>query len=219
MIMQMLLLAIVLGGCGAYERRDCYFNGEGCQGQEEKTEDTTETTESGNDIPGPQGPAGESGPPGPQGERGHEGPHGADGPHGTSIVLEVLVIDSIDRSLPWASNNATAIEHDGQLMVTPTFQVGALTSLGSPQGGWIDLSIGPNVFCYKRKHSSNWYELNYKKAVGATLGCDSNSEKETAAYTLLVPVEEGSVLRIWPRDSKLSGLIWDFQISGMFHES
>lgn len=77
-------ILLFLGGCGAYDQRDCYVYGD-CP---------EETTTS---VPGPRGPIGSVGPAGidgkdgeavvgPRGERGEQGMSGRDGEDGESIV-------------------------------------------------------------------------------------------------------------------------------------
>lgn len=70
------LLCLLIGGCGAYERRDCFISGTEC-GDRTSTPDQVS-------IPGPPGPAGSPGTAGSPGERGANGSPGQPGRDGDS---------------------------------------------------------------------------------------------------------------------------------------
>lgn len=77
---------VLLGGCGAYEKRSCYTQGEECYHPENETE-TNDTTSGPRDTDGANGQDGTQGQPGatgPTGDTGAVGPAGKDGQDGAT---------------------------------------------------------------------------------------------------------------------------------------
>jgi hypothetical protein len=162
-------------------------------------------------MPGSSGPAGPSGPAGAPGASGPSGAPGPRGATGTSQVATLFTVEGIDRALPWSTSNEKHIPGAGYLVVPTQFLLFMFSNTGSPQGGWIDLEVGEEVFCYRRAKDSNKYELAYVKERGNMQGCDSNSEKRTSISSLTVEVVEGTVVRVVPRDIKLVGTKWKWE--------
>lgn len=171
-------------------------------------------------VPGPQGSQGPKGDTGtgtvgPAGEsvKGDSGAPGAPGQQGTSVRVSTLTIVGVSRALPWATFNGIVFPRNGAILIPTSFIIEAITSTNSPQGEYVDLNVGGNTFCYKRDSNAKSYKLNYKKTFIHNLGCNSNDEKDTSAYTLTQEVDAGEVLRVIPRDTKLTGIIFDFSVT------
>lgn len=89
-ITAIITLILLVGGCGAYERRDCYISGTECIAPENEGEarqgvpgKSGADGQAGKDgTNGERGPAGEGGPMGPSGKDGQDGATGAPGVQG-----------------------------------------------------------------------------------------------------------------------------------------
>jgi hypothetical protein len=130
MIKYLLTVLILTGGCGAYERRDCYISGTECLAPENEGEarqgvpgKSGADGQAGKDgTSGERGPAGESGPMGPAGKDGQDGATGSpgvqgpqgqpgtNGNNGSSCSVE----DMIGGAIISCTDGTSAILLDGQ---------------------------------------------------------------------------------------------------------
>ena len=229
-----LIVSGVLFSCGDYPRNAVHCALRGCTDEYRREQRGENTEDEGPESPewaegpvGRRGPRGKTGTPGTpgedgidgqQGSSGHTGSPGEDGQDGTGFNATGIIINDINRSLPWSISNNASIDNPAVVVIVTTFQVDAITSTDSPHGGWIDIIAGPHTFCYQREKNKRRYALVYKKVEGYSLGCDSNNEKNTGGWTTWPLVDSGDLLQVIPRDVKLSGILWDMEFTVLEEE-
>lgn len=115
--------------------------------------------------------------------------------------------------MTWTGANSHLLTRAGAIDVPELFFLSQV-DITNPQGGWIDLRIGTAVFCYQRQKKSTEYLLVYKKTTLATHGCDytNETEQDSTAWSLTVPVGIGTIVRVIPRDPKLQSLVWTLEL-------
>ncbi len=149
----------------------------------------------------------------PQTLTGASGANGSNGKDGVGISIENVVIENIDRDLnAWDTHNIE-LSYDGKMSLPSTIYVDALSQ--NENGGWLDVYIGDQTYCYQGKVGKKQYEYKYKKVLNHSDGCDLNNEKDGNSVGLLVKFNEGDEFGVVPRAPKLSGVVFDFnQIVG-----
>jgi hypothetical protein len=105
---------------------------------------------------------------------------------------------TVDRSAtPWSSNNRLEADRDGVVYLPDSFDIPSMTN--TDNGGWFDIIVGEEVYCYQGNFGTRTFEFSYKKAEGATTGCDTNSDKTTEAFGMHAAFESGDTVQVIPR--------------------
>jgi hypothetical protein len=134
---------------------------------------------------------------GKRGKQGLMGVSGESGSDGLSSVTGEIVI-SVDRaSTPWSDNNKTELEVDAVFQLPESFTINGITN--TENGGWFDIILGDQTFCYQGKIGTKKYEFKYKKMINHSQGCDQNNEKDTGVISLIILVEANSIIQVIPR--------------------
>lgn len=207
------LISILVSCSNAGDNWNCYTNGEKCHGDTENPDSA-----GGPSVSGPRGPAGNDGKDGADGKDGTDGRDGADGKDGAdgaSIETSTIIISGIDRTngVPWEDHHKHSSTRTGYIVIPVIFYNYALPSTNAPNGGWVDICVGPATYCFQRNSNAYSYSFKYRKVPGHLLGCDSNSEKYAAAYSLTATIEPGTIIQVIPRDPKLAGVVWSLEFT------
>lgn len=126
------------------------------------------------------------------------------GVDGTSAAFSELII-SVDRSAtPWQDNNLKEASGDMLVYLPSSFEFTNLTS--TENGGWIDIVLDKQRFCYQGKFGTRIYEYKYKKVESHTEGCDKNNEKFIGSVQLQGFVKNKKIIQIIPRAPRLDGV-------------
>lgn len=155
--------------------------------------------------------------PGDQGLQGESGKNGEDGKDGKNIISSTFTIKNIYRNTtPW-DNFYVESDNNGKVLLPEKFTINALTS--NENGGWIDVYIGSQTFCYQGKTNTKLYEFKYKKLSGANTGCDTNNDKEPNATSFIAEVKINDKVGVVPRSPKLQDITWEISFSAFLVEN
>ena len=142
--------------------------------------------------------------------KGDAGITGAAGKSGASAKFSSIVLPLDRAATPWDDNNKTEVNYDQMVYLPSSFEFSNLTN--TENGGWIDVKIGSETFCYQGKISTRIYDFKYKKIDGHVNGCDSNNEKFTGKTSFQVLAKKDSIVQAIPRAPRLNGVYNELEL-------